>query len=460
MDADCREIFKRYVKILTGSIPNNEAEYKTKNITLNDIQYLISHLEDFIAAFPNDLSKSCIICKLCELTVGFGLVHQVSSDDRDYSPEDFPYTAVNAVECFQCLKPLLKEVQSMEHGFKRHFLINVLLLCATHNKTYHWSSSNSITSSEEFLSDLLQCTQHSSLMSLLCDDNFHPTIFKGILKKMRPSLMKDTWMLNPSSCYIFSWLLCHVKHPHLVEYLPDVFPPPFMFVSYHAVPQKVLGIQCFSHLLDNVPPTLMKLDGKEDVIFHSLFSLIYLKELPVIEVLFPCLLKLPMMKTQKAKLVYWEERDKIFNHLLFTAEYENNREMKKIYLSHIKDFVECSPPFNHLKRLIEVVKTVLIENPFSDLTCKIITLQILKAVIKSCWPRMEIHCFDILISVLDLQQQNDVQNNDEVNELSEECLTLLRFSCEDKFMSLTSSYVEDPNLPGVELLKRIIAKED
>ncbi|CAL1283792.1 unnamed protein product [Larinioides sclopetarius] len=459
MDEKSSEIIQKYVKILSGSLPCYEAQYKTQNVTLEDIGYLINHLDCFVAAFPSNLSKSCIICKISELIVGFGLVHQVSSDDRDYSSEDFPNTAINAVECFQYLKHLLKEVHSMEHGFKRHFLINVLLLSATHCKAYHWSSNKSISSCEEFLADLLQCTQHHNLASLLCDDNFHPTIFKGALKKMRPSLMKDTWMLNPSACYIFYWLLCHVKHPQLVDYLTDVFPPPFMFVSYHAVPQKVLGVQCFNHILDNIPPTLMKLDGNEDAIFHSLFPLTYSKDLPVIEVLYSCLLKLPMMKTQKAKVVYWGESDKILNHLLFTVEFENNRDMKRLYLLHIKDFVECTPSFKHLKRLIKVVKT-LTENPFSDVRCKIITLQILKTVIQSCWPRMEAHCFDILISVLDLQQQNDVQNNDEISQLSEDCLTLLKFSCREKFMSLTSNYVDDPNLPGVELLKRIIAKDD
>lgn len=42
------------------------------------------------------------------------------------------------------------------------------------------------------------------------------------------------------------------QHPHLIEYFNDVMPPPFMFTNYYAVPQQVIGIKCFDHILDNV----------------------------------------------------------------------------------------------------------------------------------------------------------------------------------------------------------------
>ncbi|KFM70129.1 TELO2-interacting protein 2, partial [Stegodyphus mimosarum] len=138
--------------------------------------------------------------------------------------------------------------------------------------------------------------KYEDLHSLLCDDTFYPTIFKGILKTMRPSLLKETWMRNPSCCFVFFWILSNVKHPHLVDYIQDIFPPLFMFTSYYAIPQKVIGIRCFDHILDNIAPSLLKLDGKEDVIYHVLKPIIYSRELPLIEVVFPCILKLPMMR--------------------------------------------------------------------------------------------------------------------------------------------------------------------
>ncbi|GIX67678.1 TELO2-interacting protein 2 [Caerostris extrusa] len=359
-----QEIIKKYVKILKEPLPANENQYIKKNIILEDIEILIKNLEDFKKAFQEEFSSSHIISNLCELIVGFGIVHKISSDDRDYSAEDFPETAENAVKCFSYLYILLKELELMEHSYKRHFIINVLLLCATHSRNHHWSNCNSISSS------------------------------KGMLKKLRPSLLKDTWMHYPSSCYVFHWLLCHVKHPYLVEYLPDVFPPPFMFVSYHAVPQKVIGIQCFNHLLDNIPPTLIELDEK---------------------------------------LVYWDEKDKILDRLLFVVDCEDNLELKRLFFSHIKDFVDCSQPFNHLKRMMPILKRNLIENPFSDIKCQITALKILRSVIMSCWPRMKNYCFDILVAILDLQQQNSTKNIDEINELSEECLILLKNCCSEHF---------------------------
>ncbi|GIY38953.1 TELO2-interacting protein 2 [Caerostris darwini] len=404
----------------------------------------------------NEFSSSHIISNLCELIVGFGIVHKISSDDRDYSAEDFPETAENAVKCFSYLHILLKELELMEHSYKRHFIINVLLLCATHSRNHHWSNCSSISSSKDFVNDLLQHTVFDNLSKLLCAEDFLPTIFKGMLKKLRPSLLKDTWMHYPSSCYVFHWLLCHVKHPYLVEYLPDVFPPPFMFVSYHAVPQKVIGIQCFNHLLDNIPPTLIELDGKEDAIYHTLFPLTYSKDIPIVEILYPCLLKLPMINMKKKKLVYWDEKDKILDRLLFVVDCEDNLELKRLFFSHIKDFVDCSQPFNHLKRMMPILKRNLIENPFSDIKCQITALKIIRSVIMSCWPRMKNYCFDILVAILDLQQQNSTKNIDEINELSEECLILLKNSCSEHFESLTSKYIESSDVPGVDLLKKVL----
>lgn len=56
-----------------------------------------------------------------------------------------------------------------------------------------------------------------------------------------------------------------------MDYLPDIFPPPFMFVSYHAVPQKVMGIKCFNHLLDNVVSYCLTLSFFF-VVFHALIQ--------------------------------------------------------------------------------------------------------------------------------------------------------------------------------------------
>lgn len=49
------------------------------------------------------------------------------------------------------------------------------------------------------------------------------------------------------------------------------------------------------------PPSLIKADGIEDAIYDALKKYIYSKDIPVIEVLYSCLLKLPMMNLKKVR---------------------------------------------------------------------------------------------------------------------------------------------------------------
>lgn len=456
----------KYAKCLKEMKPpdKNKLPYqdRTENYTLEEAEYLIDHLEDLFSTLPKEFSRDHIMCDLSELIVAFGLVHTTTCDDRDFSSEDFPDTAINAVECFKYLKILIEKLELQEYAYRRHFFIDVTLLIATHSETYHWSNKDSILACNNFLDFLLQHANHKNLSSLLCDEHFNPTIFKSVLKKMRPLLLKDTWMHNPSSCYMFHWLLNHVKHPHLADYLSDVFPPPFMFVSYHAVDQKVIGLKCFEHLLDNVPPSLMVLTGNEEAIFHSLHPLIYSKEIVVIDILFSCLFKLPMIKSKQKKLAFWDECSKIMNHLLHSTEFENDVQIKRLYLSHIRNFMVSDSPIKHLKYLIKIVKLVLVEDTISDKQCQIIALEILQNIIKCSWPRMEKYCFDILVSIISLLEKYGSPNDedDEINRLSEKCLSLLKFSCYRKFMSLVSRFIDDSEMFGVKLLKKVMGKRD
>ncbi|XP_035209909.1 TELO2-interacting protein 2-like isoform X1 [Stegodyphus dumicola] len=458
-------MYQKYRKLLTGtSLP------KGQNITLVELGDLVQHFDEFLESLEeSQLEKeNAIISNLTELIVDFGSVPKFDHfEDRDYDSQDFPYIAENAVKCFECLKVMLPKIIQLNNSGRCHFLIRVLILCGTHNKQYFWSSKDSISACKDFQNELLKYLKYKDLHSLLCDDAFYPTIFKGILKTMRPSLLKETWMRNPSCCFVFFWILSNVKHPHLVDYIQDIFPPPFMFTSYYAIPQKVIGIRCFDHILDNIPPSLLKLDGKEDVIYHVLKPITYSRELPVIEVVFPCILKLPMMRQQKLNNAGWGEYDEVLLRLLLNVYLENNVKLRSVYLNHIISYIEIVPPFKHLKRILSVTDRHLSISDDAEELNQIACLNILKSVIRSCWPRMENHCLEILISILkliyDLEAKREAMKKevcDEMYNLCKECVCLLKNACSTKFQDIVTDYIQEENgLPGVELIKAVMAKD-
>ncbi|GFW93881.1 uncharacterized protein TNCV_4221611 [Trichonephila clavipes] len=113
--------------------------------------------------------------------------------------------------------------------------------------------------------------------------------------------------------------------------------------------------------------------------------------------------------------------------------------------------------------LIAILRATIASDQSQSKESQIICLEIVQSIIKWCWPRMEYHCFDILVCILDLQEQSTADASSDavgkINHLSEECLTLLMYSCERKFKSLVADYIEDSEMPGHELLKKVMQKE-
>lgn len=66
----------------------------------------------------------------------------------DFDARDFPTEAKGAEECFEYLNCLIKQYESIDTAGKRKFLVQVILLCATHSSIYLWSSKESLSASQ------------------------------------------------------------------------------------------------------------------------------------------------------------------------------------------------------------------------------------------------------------------------------------------------------------------------
>lgn len=96
----------------------------------------------FILHYNFDITLDYLVLNISQFMKSF--LYTLS----DFDSRDFPVEATNAVECFKCLNYLLKQYDNLDTASKRKFLVQVLLLCATHNSKYFWTSEESISSSK------------------------------------------------------------------------------------------------------------------------------------------------------------------------------------------------------------------------------------------------------------------------------------------------------------------------
>lgn len=66
----------------------------------------------------------------------------------DFDARDFPTEAKGAEECFEYLNCLIKQYENIDTAGKRKFLVQVILLCATHSSIYLWSNKESLSASQ------------------------------------------------------------------------------------------------------------------------------------------------------------------------------------------------------------------------------------------------------------------------------------------------------------------------
>lgn len=108
----------------------------------------------------------------------------------DYDARDFPTEAKDAEECFEYLNCLIKQYENIDTAGKRKFLVQVILLCATHSSIYFWSSKESLSSSQGMfylLTNICNCLFQYFYVCIFMDLEYFAT-FGGNKCKIRTNV--------------------------------------------------------------------------------------------------------------------------------------------------------------------------------------------------------------------------------------------------------------------------------
>lgn len=107
---------------------------------------------------------------------------------------------------------------------------------------------------------------HDSLLPVLLADN--SKVLKRCLEELRPKLTDFRNYPGAQACFV--WLLHHVQFPHLSGHLHEFLPFSLRFLDDWETHNKVVGVQCLTHLVDNVSPTEISWYGRTELIEEAL----------------------------------------------------------------------------------------------------------------------------------------------------------------------------------------------
>lgn len=307
--------------------------------------------------------------------------------------------------------------------------------------------------------DLLSCNQN--LTNKDAFKSVDHSIMNQILKILNPKLTKSNWAKYPSAKSVFAWCLFHTSYPNLYENLEKVLPPTLNFIDDYIMANRISGIQCLQHIMENVSAEELRWYGHADVVYQALKHQLYTNEAELNEASFPAILtilkiveKIPVVSDSQMDRKT-AKHDEVIQIILLNAECENKIILRQIVTSFLGDFVDIMglSTVKHLQRILKVIESYLEVYEGPEEITRINVLNLLEKVLKNTWPRIPSHMENILRMLLKFLCSLAIQDSSRtetvtmlLTEKVTTCLKLLKVIGGDKCENLIKS-VDSPQLP-------------
>ncbi|KAF5897832.1 TELO2-interacting protein 2, partial [Clarias magur] len=263
----------------------------------------------------------------------------------------------------------------------------------THLQEQPWTDRSSRRCAAELLQVTVSASGRGSLQDLLCGGD--AGILGSILDALQPDMTKETWKRSEASKHVFSWLLVQVGRPYLTDYLDKVFPASLLISDDYRIENKVLGVHCLHHIVLHVPAADLRQFNRAQVLYDALYNHLYTSEVPLIQVVLPCLIDLlsvlekPLSHTGLPRTP--NRFDCVLRLVLTHMEMEHKLALRRVYASNLLLLVEkmgiCIA--RHLKRLERVIVGYLEVSDGPEEKARLSMLEVLERTIQVAWPRME-----------------------------------------------------------------------
>lgn len=324
-------------------------------------------------------------------------------------------------------------------------LPHLLILVIEHEQPNLWTSKSSLSLSKEVfrkVKDVLSVSGNEDLLLYQVSKDHLSSILVHILKHLSEKLKRDTWMCFPSLKMVYKWCVFNTRFPNMSEVFPKFLPTALLFTDDHVLENKILGVSCLYHVMQNTSREELRWYGQADVIYEALKHQMYTREAKLIDVLHPALLyilsvveKDPQYCTDSKGLLRVPNKyDEIFHTILVDAYGEQNLALRMALTGHLTHFVEKLGllTLRHTNLLFKLIEEYLESYDGKRHSAKPQILRLMKSVIIATWPRMSRYV-DFILKVLvkllidiSSKEMYDFELVHTLEELSTQCLILIK----------------------------------
>ncbi|XP_053222686.1 TELO2-interacting protein 2 isoform X2 [Podarcis raffonei] len=220
------------------------------------------------------------------------------------------------------------------------------LFAVTHVAERLWTTPKTRRMAQELLDGLLRASDCRSVPEFLRGAREDETGWLAVVMQcLKPELTKDTWQRSPATKHVFSCTLQHVTRPWLGPHLGKVLPPSLLLSDDYREENKILGVQCLHHIIQNVPAADLCQYNRAQVVYHALFNHLYSKEARLLQVVLLCLLDLlPILEKALQRLPHNPQlvtpSDEVLQLVLTHMESEHRLPLRRVYARNLPAFVE------------------------------------------------------------------------------------------------------------------------
>ncbi|XP_076623910.1 TELO2-interacting protein 2 [Colletes latitarsis] len=305
------------------------------------------------------------------------------------------------------------------------FVVNLLLLIGEHHEKNIWNTAESVSISRELVDGVLELYRCQNVSQVLTEqDNF-----TSVLLTLRPKLLKDTWKSYPAAVACYKWLLYQIEKPGLYNHICDVLPTALIIIDDYVPENIVIGLECLHQIVQHSHLKKGLIDtGYAKVIFHALERLTHQREAKYVTLVYLCMTSLLATIEHwdnTLNVFEWTQRDDVLAVLLDNMEFEQNVELRRVYMMSLPQLLTNIGSAKWCERLTRILSEYCEHH--TDLRTLKATLETAKTFLLMFHLRVAAHCVPLYIafSKLHFDLTETPVFDKEIMQNLEDCICLL-----------------------------------